>query len=223
MDKKYIEDNEIGIKYLRKQLVPEELEAFEIYLMENPEMVDELEVDILLMESSETKHSRVNNSLIGGRGNQGSRFLLRRKGLFISIYTGVAMVFFFASFAYLNLRDNSDVVYVVLHDVRSVNKQPWFNVVPKKKMTTIFSGERLYGFEVFVPEEYFRTRFQVSLFKLSNTTKSNIAHFAKEVESNESGLLLIEVPAEKMRQGLFKLSVFDSDATYVKEYFVEVK
>ncbi|MEM7360793.1 MAG: hypothetical protein AAF431_17010 [Pseudomonadota bacterium] len=46
MDRKYIEDNEIDIKYLRNQLTPEEVEEFEVYLMENPEMVERLELDI---------------------------------------------------------------------------------------------------------------------------------------------------------------------------------
>jgi len=47
MDKQYIEDNEISIKYLRKQLTPEEVEEFEIYLMENPEALEQLDLDSL--------------------------------------------------------------------------------------------------------------------------------------------------------------------------------
>ena len=51
MDKQYIDDNDIGIKYLRKQLTPQETEEFEIYLMEHPEMVEALELDSLLDSS----------------------------------------------------------------------------------------------------------------------------------------------------------------------------
>ncbi len=45
MDKKYIEENEIEIKYLRNQLTPEELEEFEVYLMENPEALQRIQID----------------------------------------------------------------------------------------------------------------------------------------------------------------------------------
>ena len=44
MDRKYIEENEIEIKYLRNQLTPDQLEEFEVYLMENPEAIEGLEL-----------------------------------------------------------------------------------------------------------------------------------------------------------------------------------
>ena len=48
MDKKYIEENEIGVKYLRNQLASEELEEFEVYLMENPSLLYDLASDEVL-------------------------------------------------------------------------------------------------------------------------------------------------------------------------------
>ncbi len=48
MDKKYVEENEIEIKYLRNQLTPEELEEFEVYLMENPEMLESVKLDSVI-------------------------------------------------------------------------------------------------------------------------------------------------------------------------------
>ncbi len=56
MDKKYIQDNEIDIKYLRGQLADDELELFEIYLMENPEALEQLEVDSLLLTTKVKGH-----------------------------------------------------------------------------------------------------------------------------------------------------------------------
>ncbi|GAA6136541.1 hypothetical protein NBRC116583_02880 [Arenicella sp. 4NH20-0111] len=50
MDKRYIEDNEIEIKYLRNQLAPEEAEEFEVYLMENPCFLEQLETTSVLMK-----------------------------------------------------------------------------------------------------------------------------------------------------------------------------
>ena len=53
MDKQYIQDNEVEIEYLRNQLTPDEVEEFEVYLMENPEMVESLElIDILREKGS---------------------------------------------------------------------------------------------------------------------------------------------------------------------------
>jgi hypothetical protein len=51
MDKRYIEENEIEVKYLRNQLDPDELEEFEVYLMENPEFLETLELDSFFLES----------------------------------------------------------------------------------------------------------------------------------------------------------------------------
>ncbi len=51
MDKNYIEENEIEIKYLRNQLTPEELDGFEVYLMENPDMVEQLELHQAFLEN----------------------------------------------------------------------------------------------------------------------------------------------------------------------------
>lgn len=45
MDKGYIEKHDIAQRYLHSKLSPEEAQEFEIYLMDNPDMVDALEVD----------------------------------------------------------------------------------------------------------------------------------------------------------------------------------
>jgi hypothetical protein len=57
MDKRYIEENEIEVKYLRNQLDPDELEEFEVYLMENPEMVDHIELDQIISSSLKDESS----------------------------------------------------------------------------------------------------------------------------------------------------------------------
>ena len=51
MDKKYIEQHSIDIKYLRNQLTPEENEEFEVYLLEHPDMLEQLELDNALMKA----------------------------------------------------------------------------------------------------------------------------------------------------------------------------
>ena len=48
MDKNYIEQNAIDTKYLRNQLTPEQSEEFEVYLLDHPEMLEQLELDAVL-------------------------------------------------------------------------------------------------------------------------------------------------------------------------------
>ena len=48
MDKSYIEQNAIDTKYLRNQLTPEQTEEFEVYLLDHPEMLEQIELDAVL-------------------------------------------------------------------------------------------------------------------------------------------------------------------------------
>lgn len=48
MDQNYIEQNDIARKYMQGRLTPEEAADFEVYLMDKPELVEEMELDGLL-------------------------------------------------------------------------------------------------------------------------------------------------------------------------------
>jgi len=62
MDKQYIEDNEIGIKYLRGQLGDDELAEFETYLMDNPELLDQLAIDDILATEGGLSITKINDT-----------------------------------------------------------------------------------------------------------------------------------------------------------------
>lgn len=51
MDKQYIEENDIAVRYLRRQLTPEETLEFEAYLIDKPELVKKLELDNVLIKN----------------------------------------------------------------------------------------------------------------------------------------------------------------------------
>lgn len=53
MNMKYIEENAIAQKYASGQLTPQETEAFELYLLENPQFVEQLELDAVLAKGME--------------------------------------------------------------------------------------------------------------------------------------------------------------------------
>jgi hypothetical protein len=62
MDKKYIEENGIETKYLREQLRDDELEAFEVYLMENPDVLESLAIEAVLVQHTDSVQNSVNDS-----------------------------------------------------------------------------------------------------------------------------------------------------------------
>jgi hypothetical protein len=57
MDQDYIEKHDIAQRYLQGRLTPEESEAYECYLMEHPDAVEILELDIALKQGLELGQS----------------------------------------------------------------------------------------------------------------------------------------------------------------------
>jgi len=55
MDKIYIDENQIEIKYLRGQLSDKELEMFEVYLMEDPSVLERLELEQVFTQTLKDK------------------------------------------------------------------------------------------------------------------------------------------------------------------------
>ncbi|GAB2686956.1 hypothetical protein Q4574_03555 [Aliiglaciecola sp. 3_MG-2023] len=51
MDQEYIQNNDIANRYMQGKLCAEESEEFEVYLMENSEIVDQLELDSMLINT----------------------------------------------------------------------------------------------------------------------------------------------------------------------------
>lgn len=62
MDRKYIDENEIEIRYLRNQLTPQELEEFEVCLMENEDLLERLEIQQALHETLQSNSLPENSS-----------------------------------------------------------------------------------------------------------------------------------------------------------------
>ena len=121
MDKKYIEENEIEIKYLRNQLTPEEVEEFEVYLMENPEALESLELGQTFSDELPNLHNASSGSFL-------TRIKAFFKDNFLSAYSlGLlsAAVFFVGSnltqFASTPKSNFSQVVY--LSTTRSVSEE----------------------------------------------------------------------------------------------------
>ncbi|MFQ3244254.1 MAG: hypothetical protein ACI9SP_000881 [Arenicella sp.] len=98
MDKRYIEENEIEIKYLRNQLNPEELEEFEVYLMENPEMVESLRLSQLMIDTNLNSIKTDEKAIYGFLGLIFSNTGLRLIGSYsLGVLTAGVLTIFFAN------------------------------------------------------------------------------------------------------------------------------
>lgn len=62
MDQNYIEQNDIARKYMQGRLTPEEAADFEVYLMDKPELVEEMELDGLFDKHVDKTETAKNNS-----------------------------------------------------------------------------------------------------------------------------------------------------------------
>jgi hypothetical protein len=112
MDKSYIEENEIEIKYLRNQLTADELEAFEVYLMENPEFLETLELDSLLLTSEFADVEKPSKLFV--------KFKRFFKPVFATAFTAVAIAATVIVFAPSNSEHDLAAAYVVeLENLRS--------------------------------------------------------------------------------------------------------
>lgn len=124
MDKKYIEENEIEIKYLRNQLEGEELEGFEVYLMENPEAVEWLSINgLFLKEVPTTPNIVVKRGLFSGFKLFESEFWSHATALSVGMILAIAIMFTFKDRdLMIENASFSDIVY--LSETRSFNESP---------------------------------------------------------------------------------------------------
>jgi len=97
MDKRYIDEKEIGRKYLLNQLSVEDTEAFEIYLMDNPYMVEQLELDQILSKGLKEQNAQ---TVSKKKGILERLFNLIHKP--IPIYVSVLAFFALIQIYYLN-------------------------------------------------------------------------------------------------------------------------
>ena len=118
MDKKYIQENEIDIKYLRGQLAEDELEQFEIYLMEHPDCLESIEIVSVF---NETVSEGMN---IRQRDGQAVNYLIATKQKFWSSLRVAAI--FLAGIGFMNIYSNiapeqGDTRIAYLSQLRSGN------------------------------------------------------------------------------------------------------
>ena len=160
MDRTYIEQNDIVIRYVRGELSSQEAEAFEIYYLDKPELVEEVRINRYLHEGARSYVARKHQSFSKTNTSRWLSWLtLRPSGLIATVYS-LCIFAFGVGFAYLigdmpSHRAPPDYLtpsLVRLEDSRSTNTEPFLlsqnqGIVLLLLTTSTFS-DKSYDFEL---------------------------------------------------------------------------
>ena len=198
MDKKYIEENEIEIKYLRNQLSDKELEGFEVYLMENPETIDDLELDEILAINTPSSVDRAISFAGIWR-----MFSLRKSLAHIATYAlgGASVLLLLPSLENNETMKGLDVNQVVyLTATRSSNDSVY--AISIDKSTEPLSGVDLAMLIIDVDAPPLGL---ATIGLLSEDTHSLV--FSREIEVTSQGEILFALPLTGLESENYKLEV----------------
>lgn len=220
MDKKYIDENEIKIKYLRNQLNDRELELFEIYMLENPDLVDELNLSEVFIRNissvSDSKPTIAEPQLDSG----GNHFLQTLRGVATNFLFRGVLVLSLGLFGIYTLKPVEIVgVYEFYQprgdsldvNVKQIAVPPkYISLISTAELHMVFDtsllGEREYVVEVSRGESVDSREFSLQKsFRLS---------------SNEDGEVLLKLGAKKFGSGVFSVVLKEvSTGTLTTYYF----
>ena len=192
MNKKYIEDNNIDVKYLRNQLNDEELEGFEVYLIEHPEMVEQLELDDVLKANLSTRKYLTSRRIYFPNllnPNFWSHIAAFGIGAF-SIFTMLSMVNGGNSYETSKFKN---IVY--LSETRS----------SKSDATEIFVSKNANDFIMLVLETDVKPSVVVDVSLISQET--GLIAFQSELEVNALGEILAPIALAKITEGFYRINV----------------
>jgi len=204
MDKKYIEENEIEIKYLRNQLSEKELEEFEVYLMEYPEAIADLRLDEILTINASSSVDRVISFASICR-----MFSLKKSLAYIATYAlGVASVLLLLPSKNNNETmkglDVNQVVY--LTSTRSSNDHVYAISIDKSTEPSSGMDLAMLVIDVDAPSLGIAT-----IGLLSEDTRSLV--FSREIEVTSQGEILFALPLTGLELQNYKLEVRYKGAT----------
>jgi len=197
MDKKYIDDNAIRIKYLRNQLNAEELEQFEIYMLNNPDIIEELELDEVFLSKSEIQ-TPVTPS---GPNLLFSNRLLQSA---FSMLVGVALTFAFFSqttsespeLGYLNLSTSSRGNLPSMEPV---------TIEFSSKSSRIFRPEK---FLLVIPVEAgSSTPMRVEISD-TNSKSGHSERVYSDLKANVAGNIVLTLNAASYQPSIYKVSLY---------------
>ncbi len=211
MDKKYIQENEIDIKYLRGQLADDELELFEIYLMENSEVIEQLELDGILGSVKEkVDQSKVSvNSWFGGLFG---RYLTGGLALGIAMVVGVVGL---QSQLATGELVGSKYIASTVRSATSDNVRVVKFTFPKSSYS-IWKSDT---FKLILENDLIDGLASVSVGKVpSNAMPASIP--VENIDVDEAGNLILILEVKDYSSGKYKVTLYSKNAA--KNYYFEI-
>lgn len=208
MDREFIEQHDIAQRYLHGRLTPEEAEEFEVYLMDNPEMVAELEIDATLQSSINVSQNTP---------KQAARFLRwldYQLVSFAAVASSIVMGFllFWQSGAPSNLPTGvmTDITVVTLGTSRS-SAQPI-----KKVSKSDLSGSLMLEIQ---PAAYDEDMFDLVVKRRED---GKVIHKVDNVEINNRGDVLLLLPSELLSSGIYDIELLSLCKSNVEVHSVSI-
>ena len=212
MDKKYMQENEIAIKYLRNQLSDKELEAFEVYLIENPEVLETLELDSFFSASEFPKTEKFSGFFTKFRQ------AINPNPVFATLFFAmVAAVFVFVP---SGIENDMTAVYVVeLENLRSSSQientnRLYFEKIDQSKQIAL---------TFHLPDEH--PTVEAKLFAVDQDTLGACQNGENPISQSEVGFIESKysflVPKSKMGSGDYVVCI-SSNESLINQYRVSV-
>jgi hypothetical protein len=211
MDKKYIEDNEIEIKYLRNQLNDEELEAFEIYLMEHPAALDSIDVSDLLDQMPDVDAEKRATPIFDFKV---SIWLAKLK--LVSPY---AVAFIFGGILLPLFKGQiveKDFVSMGLANQQVLESSLRGQSDPLNQFS-INRASRDFLSLVIVTGDFLEKSYQIDVYRLDANNRQRF--FSQEnVQSNTDGELTLVIPISSLSSTDYFVEVAEEDGAWSKSY-----
>lgn len=214
MDKQYIEQHGIVGKYLQGQLTGEESTAFEEYLMDNPHMVEQLELDQLMTQAMPAAFSQLQQDK---QTKPRSFWWWLQNPLSASFATMVVCVLCFPLVSHLFMARDDDPS--VIANPPQVYLAPVRGELEQVQMPVILIGNNDRLFELTIqPSDYSATQYEIEIKTIDS---DNVTLVAQPFEVMPSGDIKLLLPAKFYLEGKYQLTAkpINSSAAIERFYF----
>ncbi len=210
MDKKYIEENDIAMKYLRDRLTPEETDEFETHFLADEALLEQLELDSILLKYTGRAFDHRKNK------PQVRPYWINLAQIAGGMIAGAILLVITTT--YLNIedkmQDNIGVAQIEYFDeLRSVQAE----VMNHKAIDLSPSAASI----VLVIDT---GEMSNALYDIVISEEQNIVVSTNKVSAADTGELKIVFPTNLVPDNTYTLKVFNEDTTVAKiQYVLSIK
>ena len=202
MDKTYVEDNDIAQKYLRGELAPEEAAEFELYFMEDQQMLEQLEIDSALY-----KHSA---GVFGELETPGTRKLTKWSGIF-QIACGAALgALLVALLPSILTKEEKMLDTYGIAQIEYIEELRSTSTERVESRSIDLAGETQRVVLAIDTGVITDTLYDVIISRESGDEGSIIR--ARNVSGSDTGELIIDIPVEIITDEIYSLNIYQSDS-----------